>query len=85
MERRFRRDSRRGGGASGSASVVPALRRTPMFLMGEAIGRSGNYTYDTFIANREDIPRRARGHGNVVPVLSDPSACAVHLPSIRTQ
>jgi 1,4-alpha-glucan branching enzyme len=36
---------------------------TPMFFMGEEIGGQKPYTYDYFLANREDILGERIGHG----------------------
>jgi len=36
---------------------------TPMFLMGEEIGAQKHYTFDNFLANREDITGERTGNG----------------------
>jgi len=36
---------------------------TPMFLMGEEIGATKDFTYDGFLANREDLHGERRGEG----------------------
>jgi 1,4-alpha-glucan branching enzyme len=36
---------------------------TPMFFMGEEIGGQKRYTFDNFLANREDIPGERSGNG----------------------
>jgi 1,4-alpha-glucan branching enzyme len=46
--------------AFGMAMLSPA---TPMFLMGEEVGAAKDYTYDAFLANREDLNGMRVGSG----------------------
>jgi 1,4-alpha-glucan branching enzyme len=39
---------------------------TPMFFMGEEVGAQKHYTYDNFIANREDIAGERAGSGSAL-------------------
>ena len=39
---------------------------TPMFFMGEEIGAQKRYTYDNFLANREDILGERAGNGKAL-------------------
>lgn len=39
---------------------------TPMFFMGEEVGASKKYTYDNFLANREDILSDRSGNGQLL-------------------
>ncbi len=58
---------------------------TPMFFMGEEIGAQKRYTYDNFIANREDILGERAGNGKqLFRFYQDLISLSRRLPSIRT-
>ena len=58
---------------------------TPMFFMGEEIGAQRPYTYDNFIANREDILGERAGNGKLLfRFYQDLIALSRRLPAIRT-
>lgn len=46
-----------------AAGMAMLSAGTPMFLMGEEVGASKPYTYDTFIRNREDLLGQRQGEG----------------------
>ena len=56
-----------------------------MFFMGEEIGAQLRYTYDHFIANREDILGERAGNGKqMFRFYQDLISLGRQLPSIRT-
>ncbi len=58
---------------------------TPMFFMGEEIGAQRQYTYENFIANREDILGERSGNGKqLFRFYQDLISLGRRLPSIRT-
>jgi 1,4-alpha-glucan branching enzyme len=58
---------------------------TPMFFMGEEIGAQRRYTYNNFIANREDILGERTGNGKLLfRFYQDLIALRRRLPGIRT-
>ena len=58
---------------------------TPMFFMGEEIGAQRRYTYDNFIANREDILGERAGNGKqLFRFYQDLISLSQRLRSIRT-
>ncbi len=58
---------------------------TPMFFMGEEIGAQRRYTYDSFIANREDILGERMGNGKqLFRFYQDLISLGRRLPSVRT-
>jgi 1,4-alpha-glucan branching enzyme len=59
---------------------------TPMFFMGEEIGAQNRYTYDNFLAAREDIPGQRAGAGRLLfRFYQDLITLARRLPSVRSQ
>ena len=60
--------------------------RTPMFFMGEEIGAERRYTYNNFMAAREDIIGERHGNGRAVfRFYQDLITLVRRLRSIRTQ
>jgi 1,4-alpha-glucan branching enzyme len=58
---------------------------TPMFFMGEEIGAQRQYTYDNFIANREDILGERSGNGKqLFRFYQDLISLSRRLSSVRT-
>jgi 1,4-alpha-glucan branching enzyme len=59
---------------------------TPMFFMGEEIGAQRQYTYNNFIANREDILGERTGNGKLLfRFYQDLISLSRRLSSVRTQ
>jgi 1,4-alpha-glucan branching enzyme len=59
---------------------------TPMFFMAEEIGAQKKYTYDNFLANREDLLGERAGNGkNLFRFYQDLISLSGRLPSIRSQ
>ena len=70
---------------------------TPMFFMGEEIGAQKQYTFDNFLANREDILGRAKrqrqgalsllsgSHHSQPPTALDPQPQYRHPPPVEPQ
>jgi len=59
---------------------------TPMFFMGEEIGAQNRYTYNNFIAAREDIPGRRTGNGQALfRFYQDLITLTRRIRSIRSQ
>ncbi len=59
---------------------------TPMFFMGEEVGAHNRYTYDTFMATREDILGQRAGDGQrLFRFYQELITLARRLPSIRSQ
>lgn len=59
---------------------------TPMFFMGEEIGAQKRYTYDNFVAAREDITGERAGNGQALfRFYQDLITLSRRLRSIRTQ
>ena len=59
---------------------------TPMFFMGEEVGAENRYTYDNFIAAREDIPGLRAGTGQALfRFYQDLITLTRRLRSVRTQ
>jgi 1,4-alpha-glucan branching enzyme len=45
------------------AGITLLSAGTPMFLMGEEVGATKDFTYDGFLSNREDLERLRKGEG----------------------
>ena len=59
---------------------------TPMFFMGEEIGAQKRYTFDHFLASREDIFGERAGNGNALfRFYKDVITLSRRLRSIRSQ